>query len=162
MVEEGHKRYNTIIMKKFLSLLIIAVLGCGYASAQKGEMAVGGNLLYGTEINMLGIGGKFQYFITNDIRGEASFNYYFSNNGFHMWDLNANAHYLFNIAPKFRAYPLAGLTVVSKCYNKTDESITHFGLNLGGGCEYDIRHNFVVNAEFKYSIVSTIDQAVFA
>ena len=149
-------------MKKFLSLVLIAVMGFGYASAQKGEMAVGGNLLYGTEINMLGIGGKFQYGITNDIRGEASFNYYFPNNGFHMWDLNLNAHYLFSIAPKFRAYPLAGLTVVSKNYTHTDESVTHLGLNLGGGCEYDLRPNIIVNAEFKYSIVSSIDQAVFS
>lgn len=136
-------------------------MGCSCAWAQKGEMAVGGNLLYGTEINMLGIGGKFQYGITNDLRAEASFNYYFRNNGFHMWDLNANAHYLFSIAPKFRAYPLAGLTVVSKSYSKVDESVTHFGLNLGGGCEYDITPQVILNAEFKYSIVSTIDQAVF-
>ena len=149
-------------MKKFLALVLIAAMGCGYAAAQKGVMGVGGNLLSGTEINMLGIGGKFQYGITNDIRGEASFNYYFSNNGFHMWDLNANAHYLFSIAPKFRAYPLAGLTVVSKSYDKTDESVTHFGLNLGGGCEYDVRSNVAINAEFKYSIVSSIDQAVFS
>lgn len=148
-------------MKKFLALLIIAAMGCGYAAAQKGVMGVGGNLLYGTEINMLGLGGKFQYGITNDIRAEASFNYYFPNNGFHMWDLNANAHYLFNIAPKFRAYPLAGLTVVSKNYSNDDKSVTHFGLNLGGGCEYDIRPNVALNAEFKYSIVSSIDQAVF-
>ena len=136
-------------------------MGCSCAWAQKGEMGVGGNLLYGTEINMVGIGGKFQYGITNDLRAEASFNYYFRNNGFHMWDLNANAHYLFSIAPKFRAYPLAGLTVVSKNYSKDDKSITHFGLNLGGGCEYDISHRVALNAEFKYSIVSSIDQAVF-
>ena len=148
-------------MKKLLSLSLLILMGCSCAWAQKGEMAVGGNLLYGTEINMLGIGGKFQYGITNDLRAEASFNYYFRNNGFHMWDLNANAHYLFSIAPKFRAYPLAGLTVVSKSYSKVDESVTHFGLNLGGGCEYDITPQVILNAEFKYSIVSTIDQAVF-
>lgn len=148
-------------MKKFLVLMIVAALGCGVAMAQKGQMAVGGNLLYGTEINMVGLGAKFQYGITNEIRGEASFNYYFRNKGFHMWDLNVNAHYLFDIAPKFRAYPLAGLTVVNKGYNDTDESITRFGLNLGGGCEYDVASNVTINAEFKYSIVSTIDQAVF-
>ena len=147
-------------MKKFLALVLIAAMGCGYAAAQKGVMGVGGNLLYGTEINMLGIGGKFQYGITNDIRGEASFNYYFSNNGFHMWDINANAHYVFPIAEKFKAYPLAGLTVVNKSYSDIDDSITRFGLNLGGGCEYDVTPNITVNFEFKYSIVSTIDQAV--
>ena len=113
-------------MKKFFVLMIVAVLGCGAAMAQKGQMAVGGNLLYGTEINNVGLGAKFQYGITNEIRGEASFNYYFRNN------------------------------------SDNDDSITRFGLNLGGGCEYDVASRVTLNAEFKYSIVSTIDQAVFS
>lgn len=140
-------------------MVIVGVLS---ASAQKGEMAAGVNLLYGTEINSVGLGAKFQYGILDHLRGEASFNYYFQNKGFRMWDLNANAHYLFDITEKFRAYPLAGLTVVNKSYADVDDSITRFGLNLGGGCDYNINENWRVNAEFKYSIVSTIDQAVFS
>lgn len=149
-------------MKKFLAFVVVAIMGVSAASAQKGAMAVGGNLLYGTEINSVGLGAKFQYGILENLRGEASFNYYFQNKGFRMWDLNANAHYLFDIAPKFRAYPLAGLTVVNKSYCDVDDSVTRFGLNLGGGCEYDVTPNVALNAEFKYSIVSTIDQAVFS
>jgi len=149
-------------MKKFLALAIAALIGIASASAQRGQMAVGGNLLYGTEINSVGLGAKFQYGIIDHLRGEASFNYYFQNKGFRMWDLNANAHYLFDITEKFRAYPLAGLTVVNKSYSDVDDSITRFGLNLGGGCEYDVTPNVVLNAEFKYSIVSTIDQAVLS
>lgn len=148
-------------MKKLLAIAIVTLLGVATASAQKGEMAVGANLLYGTEINSVGLGAKFQYGIIDHLRGEASFNYYFQNKGFRMWDLNANAHYLFDITEKFRAYPLAGLTVVNKSYTDVDDSITRFGLNLGGGCEYDVAASWRVNAEFKYSIVSTIDQAVF-
>jgi len=149
-------------MKKFLAFALVVMMGVTSAMAQKGQMAIGGNLLYGTEINSIGLGAKFQYGILEHLRGEASFNYYFQNKGFHMWDLNANAHYLFDIAPKFRAYPLAGLTVVNKSYSDVDDSVTRFGLNLGGGCEYDLRPNVVLNAEFKYSIVSTIDQAVLS
>jgi outer membrane protein X len=149
-------------MKKYLALVIVVLIGVATASAQKGEMAVGGNLLYGTEINSVGLGAKFQYGILDHLRGEASFNYYFQNRGFRMWDLNANAHYIFGITEKFRAYPLAGLTVVNKSYADVDDSITRFGLNLGGGCDYNINENWRVNAEFKYSIVSTIDQAVFS
>lgn len=149
-------------MKKILALAIVALLGVATASAQKGHMAVGGNLLYGTEINSVGLGAKFQYGIIDHLRAEASFNYYFQNKGFRMWDLNANAHYLFDITEKFRAYPLAGLTVVNKSYTDVDDSITRLGLNLGGGCEYDVTPSVVLNAEFKYSIVSTIDQAVFS
>jgi len=147
-------------MKKFLFVALMALMGFSCAWAQKGTMAVGGNLLYGSEINSVGIGAKFQYGILENLRGEASFNYFFKNKGYHMWEINANAHYLFNIADKFRAYPLAGLTVANKGYSAGDESITRFGLNLGGGCEYAIKPNISVNAEFKYSIVSTIDQVV--
>ncbi len=147
-------------MKKFLAFALLAIVVCTGAWAQKGQMAAGINLLYGSEVNSLGLGAKFQYGIFDNFRGEASFNYYFPNNGFHMWDINANAHYLFPIANKFRAYPLAGLTVVNKSYSDKDDSVTRFGLNLGGGCEYDITPQIVLNAEFKYSIVSTIDQAV--
>jgi outer membrane protein X len=149
-------------MKKLLAIAIVALMGVATASAQKGEMAVGANLLYGTEINSVGLGAKFQYGIIDHLRGEASFNYYFQNKGFRMWDLNANAHYIFDITERFHAYPLAGLTVVNKSYAKVDDSITRFGLNLGGGCEFDVNENWRVNAEFKYSIVSTIDQAVFS
>ena len=147
-------------MKKILVIAVVALLGCTSAWAQKGQMAAGVNLLYGSEVNSLGLGAKFQYGILEQLRGEASFNYYFRNNGFHMWDINANAHYLFPITEKFRAYPLAGLTVVNKSYSDVDDSITRFGLNLGGGCEMAVTPQISVNAEFKYSIVSTIDQVV--
>ncbi len=149
-------------MKKFIAFTLVALLAVASASAQKGQMAVGGNLLYGTEINSVGLGAKFRYGILDNLRAEASFNYYFKNKGYHMWDLNANAHYLFPIANKFSAYPLAGFTIVNKTYSDFDDSITRFGLNLGGGVEYDVRPNIGLNAEVKYSIVSSIDQAVFS
>lgn len=155
-------------MKKFFALIIASLVFVFVASAQKGVMGVGGNVLYGSEINMVGIGPKFQYGITNEVRVEGSFSYFFKHKGFHMWDLSANAHYLFNITPKFRAYPLAGLTVVNRSeYTKivdetpeTREAVTRFGLNLGGGCEYDVSRCVSLNAEVKYTVVSTIDQAV--
>lgn len=149
-------------MKKLLAISIVALLGVATAWAQKGTMAVGANFLYGTEINSVGLGAKFQYGIIDHLRGEASFNYYFQNKGFRMWDLNVNAHYTFDITERFHAYPLAGLTVVNKSYADNDDSVTRFGLNLGGGCEFDVNAKWRVNAEFKYSIVSTIDQAVFS
>lgn len=149
-------------MKKFIAFTLVALLAVASAWAQKGQMAVGGNLLYGTEINSVGLGAKFRYGILDNLRAEASFNYYFKNKGYHMWDLNANAHYLFPIANKFSAYPLAGFTIVNKTYSDFDDSITRFGLNLGGGVEYDVRPNISLNAEIKYSIVSSIDQAVFS
>ncbi|NDV66398.1 outer membrane protein [Bacteroides sp. 224] len=99
-------------MKKLFIIAIIFMIGSN-AMAQKGEMAGGILLNYGTEIESLGIGAKFQYGITDAIRIEPSFDYYFGKNDFNMFDFNANVHYLFNVAPKINIYPLAGLGYTS-------------------------------------------------
>ena len=52
-------------------------LGCGSVFAQQGKQAIGGNLSYGTEIESVGIGLKYQYNITDQIRIEPSMNYFF-------------------------------------------------------------------------------------
>ena len=86
-------------MKKLFLTLCVAFIGVS-AFAQKGETAVGINLMYGTEISNLGIGAKAQYNFTDAIRGEASFNYFLEKDAMKMWDININAHYLFPVANK--------------------------------------------------------------
>lgn len=66
-----------------------------FCFAQQGKQAIGGNLSYGTEIESVGIGLKYQYNITDQIRIEPSMNYFFKNDGLSMFDINANIHYLF-------------------------------------------------------------------
>lgn len=159
-----------------------------FASAQAKTAAVGLNLNYGTEIESLGLGVKGSYCFTDHIRGEASFNYFFPKNHFTMWEINANAHYLFNIGDKFKVYPLVGLTYVhghwSNKYSvgggwrlglgapmrKANGEITvnesyntgKFGVNLGGGAQYDLTDNLMLNFEVKYSLVSDLDQCVIS
>lgn len=89
---------------------VVMIASVGSAFAQKGEMAGGLNLSYGTEISNLGIGVKYQYNVTNPIRLEGSFDYFLEKDGLKMWDINVNAHYLFPVADKFNVYPLVGLT----------------------------------------------------
>ena len=48
-----------------------------------------------TEIESIGLGLKYQYNITDQIRIEPSMNYFFKNDGLSMFDINANIHYLF-------------------------------------------------------------------
>ena len=96
-------------MKKLFMVAIILMVGVGVAMAQKDVKAVGLNLNYGSEISNLGIGAKFQYGITDAIRIEPSFNYYLEKDGLGLWDVNANIHYLFDVAEKIKVYPLAGL-----------------------------------------------------
>lgn len=170
-----------------------------FASAQAKTAAVGLNLNYGTEIESLGLGVKGSYCFTDHIRGEASFNYFFPKDHFTMWEINANAHYLFNIGDKFKVYPLVGLTYVhghwSNKYSvggggdfddngdfgdgdwgwgapmrKANGEITvkesyntgKFGVNLGGGAQYDLTDNLMLNFEVKYSLVSDLDQCVIS
>lgn len=149
-------------MKKVLLTLACAMTSL-FASAQAKTAAVGLNLNYGTEIESLGLGVKGSYCFTDHIRGEASFNYFFPKDHFTMWEINANAHYLFNIGDKFKVYPLVGLTYVHGHLSGFDTPDTgKFGVNLGGGAQYDLTDHLMLNFEVKYSLVSDLDQCVIS
>ena len=145
-------------MKKFIVLFSMMFFIMGSAFAQKGIQTAGVHLSYGTEIESFGIGVKYQYNITNNIRLEPSMNYFFENNGVDMFDINANAHYLFPMASNVRVYPLAGLTFARWDLGKV---ITRLGVNIGGGAEMDITDDLILNFELKYQTVSDLDQAIF-
>lgn len=138
------------------------------ASAQAGDKAVGAQLVFGSETNSIGVGVKGQYYFTDQIRGEGSFDYFLKNKGISMWDINANVHYLFDVANKVKVYPLAGLGYTNWSYTNDvivrengNERMTKYkgsngrlAINLGGGAEYELTKDLSVNAELKYQIVS--------
>ena len=131
------------------------------ASAQAGDKALGAQLVFGSKTNSIGLGVKGQYYFTDQIRGEASFDYFFKNQGISMWDINANVHYLFDVADKFKVYPLAGLGYTNWSYkyeypghSVIEGSDGRLAINLGGGAEYELTKDLSVNAELKYQIVS--------
>ncbi|MBO4815038.1 MAG: porin family protein [Muribaculaceae bacterium] len=148
-------------MRKIFVIICVAVLGIASAHAEKGQKGLGFNVNYGTEIENFGLGAKFQYFFTDNLRGEASFNYFFKKNNYSMWDLNADIHYLFNVSDRFHLYPILGLTLANANPEGFD-STTKFGANIGGGAEFDIAHDLSVNFQVRYSAVSKIDQAVIS
>lgn len=166
---------------------IILMASVCSAMAQKGEMAGGIQLNYGTQIESMGIGAKFQYGITDAIRVEPSFNYFFGKNGGNMFDFNVNAHYLFSVAPKVHVYPLVGLGYASikgggigisydggeswgdygyesseDEYEETSSSSRsgNITVNLGAGAEYQLTDRLAINAEIKYQIISNFNQVV--
>ena len=149
-------------MKKLIVLFSMMFFIMGSAFAQKGIQAGGVHLTYGTEIESLGIGVKYQYNFTDNLRFEPSVNYFFENNGVDMFDLNANVHYLCPMASNIRVYPLAGLTFSSRDAGKSFDNVTRLGVNLGGGAEMDITDQLMLNFELKYQFVSDLDQAVFS
>ena len=149
-------------MKKLIVLFSMMFFIMGSAFAQKGIQAAGIHLSYGTEIESFGIGVKYQYNITDNIRLEPSMNYFFENHGVDQFDINANAHYLFPMASNIRVYPLAGLTFARWDFGKhLGDDVTRLGVNLGGGAEMDITDNLLLNFELKYQFVSDFDQAIF-
>ncbi len=153
-------------MKKLLLLVCAAVMSLS-ASAQAGDKALGAQLLFGSKTNNIGLGVKGQYYFTDQIRGEASFDYFFKNKGVSMWDINANVHYLFDVADKFKVYPLAGLGYTNWSYKLEYDNVTlakgtdgRLAVNLGGGAEYALTDNVSVNAEAKWQIVNNYNQLV--
>ena len=153
-------------MKKLLLLVCAAVMSLS-ASAQAGDKALGAQLLFGSKTNNIGLGVKGQYYFTDQIRGEASVDYFFKNQGVSMWDINANVHYLFDVADKFKVYPLAGLGYTNWSYKYefpglpvVEGSDGRLAVNLGGGAEYELTKDLSVNAELKYQIISNYNQLV--
>ena len=153
-------------MKKLLLLVCAAVMSLS-ASAQAGDKALGAQLVFGSETNSIGLGVKGQYYFTDQLRGEASVDYFFKNKGVSMWDINANVHYLIDVADKFKVYPLAGLGYTNWSYKYefpglpvVEGSDGRLAINLGGGAEYELTKDLSVNAELKYQIISNYNQLV--
>ena len=155
-------------MKKLFILACMLVLFVCGAHAQQGKQAFGFHLGYGTEIESVGIGVKYQYNILDALRLEPSVDYFFKNDGVDMFDFNVNAHYLFPVASGARLYPLFGLTYTNWHWDLGEidgmdlsGNKGKFGANLGAGAEFDLNSQWMINFEIKYQIISDFDQGVF-
>ncbi len=151
-------------MKKILAIICTMMLGMGFAQAQvhQGETAAGVNLVYGSEIESLGLGARFQYGILDQLRAEVGFNGFFEHNHTSWWDVNVNAHYLLGLwNEQLYFYPLVGLnyTMTKVKIDHSDEE-NHIGMNVGAGVEYELNEHFGVNLEYRHTIVRKVDQGV--
>lgn len=141
------------------------------AFAQKGEKNVGAHVLYGTDAKNIGLGVKYQQNITDIIRLEAVGDYYLKTDGFTMFDVNVNGHYLFPLSDKVTAYPLVGINYT---HWKQDWEVEYdgiemdfggfkdssIGLNIGGGIQYKLTDKIRIGAELKYQTISGASTAV--
>lgn len=130
---------------------------------RKGAMALGAGVYYGTEIENVGLGFQFDYYLTNAFRLTPNATVWFKKDNLSSWDINFDVNYIIPLAQRWKVYPIAGLTLSSwKRHSVGDiesDTKTKFGVNLGAGIEYDITSNWFLNFEFKYRIISDYDQA---
>jgi len=151
------------VFLKRVAIVIIAVVTMSMSAfaQEKGDMAIGGSLVFGSGngYGNVGLGGKFQYNVTNPIRLEGAFTYFFEKKNTSMWDLSANAHYLFKVADQITVYPLAGVGILGvSSYGHSDSD---FGINLGGGLDYKLADNLFINAELKFRVGGDWDRTMF-
>lgn len=166
-------------MKKIFLAMCVALV-CLNASAQKDEQNVGAHVLYGTNMSNIGLGVKYQYNVTDAIRLEGVGDYYLKKDGFSMWDLNVNGHYLFPISDKAVAYPLIGINYthwkqdgfvefdsdedkeqwIQRGGSDGEMNDGSIGLNIGGGIQYNLTDKIRVGAELKYQTISGYNTAI--
>ena len=169
-------QYNnfTVFFKKAAIVTIAATISVSaLAQAYEGDKAFGGSLLIaGDETTLVGIGAKFQYNITDPIRLEGSFSYFFPKKeserylgatietSLNMWNISLNGHYLIPTSDKITLYPLAGLGIAglkakaSALGYSDSASNNYFGVNLGGGLDFHVTDAISLNAEARYLIAS--------
>ncbi len=133
-----------------------------------------------TEIESIGLGLKYQYNITNPIRLEPSLNYFIENDNVSMLDVNMNLHYLCPVGRSVKLYPLFGFTFSNWMFDLGDgfdidvdgdhihidkdddhHNECRVGVNIGGGADFVLTSNWIMNFELRYQLVSDFDQAVF-
>ena len=161
------------MMKKILLLFVMATAML-MANAESGEWAVGGQLVYGTKAETLGIGLHAKNCLTDAIRASLSSNYYFKHDGVSAFDVNLEGNYLFNVGEKVRLYPLAGVVLGIWHADARDvlmfgapgvhidgQTDTKVGANVGGGIDFLLTDHLGLNAEVKYQIISHASQVVF-
>ena len=147
-------------MKKLFIILGVALI-CSIslpALAQKGNMKLGPTVSYGTGVENLGVGAKFHYGITDQIRLAPGFTYWLVS-GATSWEANLDGNYMFGESDKMAFYALGGLNIygVSIEVMGISSSATEVGLNAGAGLQLPLGAKMTGIAEAKY-VLGNADQ----
>ncbi len=133
-------------MKKILLTAIVALFAVTAASAQdKGNWGVGPKMSIYTNLGdtVFGLGAAARYSFTDNWRVEPSITALFHD--YCSVDISADVHYLFNLTPDWKIYPLAGLSA-------NDFGDWSLGINLGGGVDFSVARNWDVSAGLKWML----------
>lgn len=135
-------------MKKILFTAIIALFAITAVSAQdKGNWGVGPKIgIYtntGANGAVFGIGAAGRYSFTDTWRIEPGITA-ICKKGCSL-DISADVHYLFDVAPSWKLYPLAGLSA-------NDIGDWSMSVNLGAGTDFSVARNWDLTAGVKWMI----------
>lgn len=137
--------------------LALAFNTTSYAQ-ESSDVKIGGGLIYGLEVEAIGIQAGAKYAFTPEISGAADLAIYFPDN-YDWWELNANAHYHFYAEEGTKVYGLGGLNYTTWSFDMGSGgsiSNSEVGLNLGGGAEFGM--DFAdIYTELKY-VLGDADQ----
>ena len=146
-----------------------------YSSAYSNEgLSFGAELAYAGKMEAFGLGARLLYGLNENIRFDLSDHYYFKKEYKYLDDLNLNVHYLFDVADNLQLYPLAGVTLLlwkvefddynfqTDTWFKNSFSDSKFGVNLGGGAQYALTDQLLLNGELKFQIISDTNQLVIS
>lgn len=165
-------------MKKFLIAICMAAVSlCGFARSE-GDMGVGVDLgvapcvKSGIDVTNFGFGLKYQYYFSEQVRGQANLEYWFRDKGVDVFDVTVNGAYLIDLGNKLSVYPTAGLgygnigglafsiehPFDSPFLEVKSKSLSRFVFNIGMGAEYDLSDNLTIGFEFKYRYMKDFGQ----
>ncbi|MEX0722190.1 MAG: hypothetical protein WD059_16040 [Balneolaceae bacterium] len=145
-------------MKKLTTTIFTVLFAViAFNSSQAQFVKAGAGLMYGSEIERIGIRVDGVYQINEEFRAVVDLGIFIPETEdlgggnevtFTWWELNANANYIFVADEEegFTAYALGGLNFTSLKWSYSgdneamfnDDSETEVGLNIGIGGEYDI------------------------
>lgn len=156
-------------MKKLTSILfavlfVFSITQLTFAQEQ-GDIAVGAGVVYGFDIEEIGIQGNGYYTLNENMRVGADFIYWLHDSDFGdftSWELNGNFHYLFYNENDLVLYGLGslGYHYVSFSFMGASVSDSEIGLGLGAGVEYNLG-SLKLFAEPRI-FLSGLDQFAFA
>lgn len=126
-----------------------------FAQSLSAQFSAGASLVYGADLEDLGIQVKGLYQINDTWRGTADLIFYFDGvEDLNVTEINLNANYLFGDMESVAPYALAGLNIlrVGTSFDGTSFSVSEVGINIGGGVNFPISEALVGAAELKYAI----------
>src|SRR5699024_365082 len=138
----------------------------------EGDVNIGVGLIYGSQVESIGLKVDGYYTINENFRAGAEIGYFFPDKTTifgteiktNYFSIDLNGHYIFYNEDELMAYGLAGLNILSISVSGggTSNSDSEVGLNLGAGIEYAVDFGNLFG-ELKFAgIGGDADQLVIA